>query len=47
MKEYTSIKIVGVNKETIRYYEKFGLLPLTKRKSNGYKIYTKYYIKLL
>lgn len=50
MKEYTIsqiAKLVGVNKETIRYYEKFGLLPLPERKSNGYKIYTQRHIEIM
>jgi MerR family transcriptional regulator, mercuric resistance operon regulatory protein len=29
----------GCNIETIRYYEKIGLLPLPKRTENGYRIY--------
>ena len=31
---------LNINKETIRYYEKIGLLKDTKRDSNGYRIYT-------
>ena len=33
-------KKLKINKETIRYYEKIGLLENTKRYSNGYRIYT-------
>lgn len=29
-----------INKETIRYYERIGLLENTKRDSNGYRIYS-------
>lgn len=50
MEEYTIsqiAKLVGVNKETIRYYENFGLLPLPQRKSNGYKIYTKRHLEIM
>lgn len=50
MEEYTIgqiAKLLGVNKETIRYYENFGLLPLPERKSNGYKIYTKRHIEVM
>lgn len=50
MEEYTIseiAKLVGVNKETIRYYENFGLLPIPKRKSNGYKIYTKRHVETM
>ena len=34
------VKKLKINKETIRYYEKIGLLENTKRDSNGYRIYT-------
>lgn len=50
MEEYTIsqiAKLAGVNKETIRYYENFGLLPLPERKSNGYKIYTKRHLEIM
>src|SRR5471030_1107554 len=50
MEEYTIgqiSKLLGVNKETIRYYENFGLLPLPKKKGNGYKIYTKRHIEVM
>ena len=30
----------GIHIETIRYYEKIGLLPPPKRNSNGYRCYT-------
>jgi DNA-binding transcriptional MerR regulator len=30
---------LGVNPETIRFYEKTGLLPAPKRRSNGYRVY--------
>lgn len=32
-------KISGVNLETIRFYEKIGLLPEPKRLANGYRSY--------
>lgn len=50
MEEYTIgqiSKLLGINKETIRYYEKFGLLPLPEKKENGYKIYTKRHIEIM
>lgn len=50
MEEYTIgqiAKLLEVNKETIRYYENFGLLPLPERKSNGYKIYTKRHMEVM
>ena len=34
------VKDLKINKETIRYYEKIGLLEDRKRDSNGYRIYT-------
>lgn len=34
------IKKLNINKETIGYYEKIGLLKYTKRDDNGYRIYT-------
>lgn len=34
------VKILKINKETIRYYERIRLLKHTKRDSNGYRIYT-------
>lgn len=34
------VKKLNVNKETIRYYEKIGLLNETKKDSNGYRLYT-------
>lgn len=50
MEEYTMgqlSKLLGVNKETIRYYESLGLLPLPKKKKNGYKIYTKQHFEMM
>lgn len=50
MEEYTIgqfAKLLGVNKETIRYYENLGLIPLPEKKSNGYKIYTKQHVELM
>ncbi|MDR3594035.1 MerR family transcriptional regulator [Clostridium sp.] len=35
------VKQLNVNKETIRYYERIGLISETKRDRNGYRIYTK------
>jgi DNA-binding transcriptional MerR regulator len=32
-------QLSGVNVETIRYYEKVDLLPITRRASNGYRQY--------
>ncbi len=34
----------GVNKETVRYYEKRGLIPEPDRRRSGYRIFTKRHI---
>lgn len=41
------VKKLKVNKETIRYYERIGLLKDIKRDSNGYRIYTDHDIEIL
>lgn len=35
------VKELKINKETVRYYEKIGLLSEIKKDSNGYRVYTK------
>jgi len=43
MKTFTSgelAKHVGVNGETIRYYERIGILTASDRRSSGYRIFT-------
>ena len=35
------VKELKINKETIRYYEKIGLLSQPKRDKNGYRVYSK------
>lgn len=35
------VKELNINKETIRYYEKIGLLSKPKKDANGYRIYLK------
>jgi Cd(II)/Pb(II)-responsive transcriptional regulator len=37
----------GVDVETIRYYERAGLLPVPVRKSNGYRAYTPLHVERL
>uniref|UniRef100_UPI002597250E MerR family transcriptional regulator n=1 Tax=uncultured Marinobacter sp. TaxID=187379 RepID=UPI002597250E len=32
---------VGVDTQTIRFYEQQGLLPSVERRENGYRVYTK------
>lgn len=41
------IKMLEVNKETLRYYEKIGLLKDIKRDGNGYRMYTDNDIEVL
>jgi len=33
-------RLVGVDAQTIRFYEKQGLLPPPRRQENGYRVYT-------
>jgi MerR family mercuric resistance operon transcriptional regulator len=33
-------KLSGVNKETIRYYERIGILPEPPRNESGYRVYS-------
>jgi len=40
-------KLTGVNIETIRYYEKIGLMPDPDRSSGGYRIYDQSHLKRL
>lgn len=35
------VKELDINKETIRYYERIGLISETKRDKNGYRLYSK------
>jgi MerR family Zn(II)-responsive transcriptional regulator of zntA len=35
------VKALKINKETIRYYEKIGLLSQPKKDCNGYRVYSK------
>lgn len=37
-------KMLSINVETIRYYEKQGLLPDFERSASGYRIFTKKHI---
>lgn len=37
-------ELAGVNKETVRYYEKRGLIPEPDRRRSGYRIFTKQHI---
>lgn len=32
--------VTGLSKDTIRYYEKIGLLPYADRKQNGHRVYS-------
>lgn len=47
-KKYTTAKIaniVGVHPNTVRLYERLGLIPLAERLSNGYRVFTKRHIE--
>lgn len=44
MKEFTVSRLareVGINLETVRFYERKGLLPNPRRSPSGYRLYTK------
>jgi DNA-binding transcriptional MerR regulator len=41
------VKELNINKETIRYYEKIGLLPEPKRDENGYRLYLEKDIEII
>lgn len=41
------VKLLNINKETIRYYEKIGLLKGVAKDDNGYRIYTDFEIEML
>ena len=50
MNTYTTTeaaKIIGIHPNTVRMYEEWGLIPLAERKSNGYRIFTDFYIEQL
>ena len=47
MKIHEISKLSGINLETIRYYEKTGLLPEPQRGSNGYRYYDQASLSLL
>ena len=40
-------KVTGVNIETIRYYEKVGLMPHPLRTAAGYRVYDEEHVKRL
>lgn len=49
MKTFTTsevAKIIGVHPNTVRLYEKWKLIPIAKRKQNGYRIYTPFHIEV-
>ena len=41
------IKASGLSKDTLRYYEKMGLIPTPQRSSNNYKYYPESTVELL
>lgn len=38
---------LNVKVDTIRYYEKIGLIPEAKREENGYRVYPEEYVELI
>lgn len=50
MNTYTTTKvakIIGIHPNTVRMYEKWGLISLAERKPNGYRIFTDFHIEQL
>ena len=50
MNTYTTAEvatIIGLHPNTVRMYEKWGLILLAERKSNGYRIFTDFHIEQL
>lgn len=48
IKTYTTsqaAKIIGVHPNTVRFYEKLGLIPKAERANNGYRIFTELHIR--
>ena len=41
------VKIAGVTKRTLQYYDSIGLLPAKRRSENGYRLYSKESIETL
>ncbi len=41
------VEITGISKDTLRYYEKIGLITPPQRTDNGYRIYAKAHLKEL
>lgn len=41
------VKMAGINMETVRYYERIGLMPQPKRKESGYRMYSETDLKRL
>ena len=37
--------IIGVHPNTVRLYEKFGLIPKAERKGNGYRVFTAFHVE--
>lgn len=37
--------IIGVHPNTVRLYEKWGLIPAAKRQANGYRVFTSFHIQ--
>lgn len=37
--------VIGVHPNTVRLYEKWGLIPAAKRQANGYRVFTTFHIQ--
>ncbi|WP_315108298.1 MerR family transcriptional regulator [Clostridium intestinale] len=38
-------RIIGIHPNTVRLYEKFGLIPKAERKANGYRVFTDFHVE--
>jgi DNA-binding transcriptional MerR regulator len=48
MKTYKTAEvasIIGIHPNTVRLYEKLGLIPRVKRQENGYRIFTEKHVE--
>ena len=47
MKANELAKLAGITKDTLRYYEKMGVITQPKRGSNGYRLYSASHVRQL
>jgi DNA-binding transcriptional MerR regulator len=38
-------RVIGIHPNTVRLYEKFGLIPKAERKINGYRVFTDFHVE--